>query len=51
MINVFNMQQLLQLERNKLSMKNRCLENEKNNPTIAFNILYTKEKEIYTAYI
>ena len=24
---------------------------EKNNPTIAFNILYIKEKEIYPAYI
>ena len=24
---------------------------EKNNPTIALNILYTKEKEIYPAYI
>ena len=40
------------MERNKLSIKNRWLENVcKNNPTIALNILYIKEKEICSIYI
>ena len=40
------------MERNKLSIKNRWLENfEKNNPTIALNILYIEEKEISPVFI
>ena len=38
------------MEGNKLSIKNRKTF-EKNNPTIALNILYTKEKKILPAYI
>ena len=30
---------------------NDCKEFEKNNPVIALNILYIKEKQIYPAYI
>ena len=38
--------------RNKLSIKNRGWKiPEKNNPTIALDILYVKEKEICLAYI
>ena len=40
------------MERNKLSIKNRWLENfEKNNLTIALNILYIEEKEISPVFI
>ena len=39
------------MERNKLSVKNKLLENGKNNPATALNILYIKEKEICPGYI
>ena len=40
------------MQRNKLSIKNRWLENfEKNNLTIALNILYIEEKEISPVFI
>ena len=42
----------MQLERNKLAIKNRWLENVwENNLAVAHNILYIKEKEICPAYI
>ena len=40
------------MERDKLSIKIKQLKTfEKNNPTIALNIFYTKEKEIFSVYI
>ena len=39
------------MEKNKSFFKNRRLENVKNNPIIAPKILYTKEKQICSAYI
>ena len=40
------------MERNKLSLKNKWLENVwENNPAITLNILYLKVKEIWLDYI
>ena len=40
------------MERNKLSLKNKWLENVwENNPAITLNILYFKVKEIWLDYI